>query len=88
MGEFGGLAKAPLFFYRIFGTNRLTSNDIVPSPKDSLRVVGNERCRDLAKNFQGHPTDCFCRIYVRKTCNRLKFSVREMSSRAFLIKIN
>ena len=25
---------------------------------------------------------------VRKTCNRLKFSVREMSSRAFLIKIN
>ena len=37
---------------------------------------------------QGHPTDCFGRISVRKTCNRLKFSVREMSSRAFLIKIN
>ena len=37
---------------------------------------------------QGHPTDCFGRISVRKTCNRLKFSVREMSSRASLIKIN
>ena len=38
--------------------------------------------------WQGHPTDCFGRISVRKTCNRLKFSVREMSSRAFLNKIN
>ena len=37
---------------------------------------------------QGHSTDCFGRISVRKTCNRLTFSVREMSSRAFLIKIN
>ena len=37
---------------------------------------------------QGHPTDCFGRISVRKTCNRLKFSVKEMSSRAFLIIIN
>ena len=37
---------------------------------------------------QGHPTDRFGRISVRKTCNRLKFSVREMSCRAFLIKIN
>ena len=37
---------------------------------------------------QGHPTDCFGRISVRKTSNRLKFSVWEMSSRAFLIKIN
>ena len=35
--------------------------------------------------IQGHPTDCFGGISVRKTCNRLKFSVREMSSRAFLI---
>ena len=26
---------------------------------------------------QGHPTDCFGGISVRKTCNRLKFSVRE-----------
>ena len=34
---------------------------------------------------QGHPTDRFGGISVRKTCNRLKFSVREMSSRAFLI---
>ena len=34
---------------------------------------------------QGHPTDRFGRISVQKTCNRLKFSVREMSSRAFLI---
>ena len=30
--------------------------------------------------------DCFGRISVRKTCNRLKFSVREMSSQAFVIK--
>ena len=34
---------------------------------------------------RGHPTDRFGGISVRKTCNRLKFSVREMSSRAFLI---
>ena len=38
------------------------------------------------RNFlQGHPTDRFGGISVRKICNRLKFSVREMSSRAFLI---
>ena len=36
-------------------------------------------------NKSGHPTDRFGGISVRKTCNRLKFSVREMSSRAFLI---
>ena len=29
--------------------------------------------------------DRFGGISVRKTCNRLKFSVKEMSSRAFLI---
>ena len=34
---------------------------------------------------QGHPMDRFSGISVRKTCNCLKFSVREMSSRAFLI---
>ena len=34
---------------------------------------------------QGLPTDRFGGISVRKTCNRLKYSVREMSSRAFLI---
>ena len=34
---------------------------------------------------QGYPTDRFGGMSVRKTCNRLKFSVREMSSRAFLI---
>ena len=34
---------------------------------------------------QQHPTDRFGGISVQKTCNRLKFSVREMSSRAFLI---
>ena len=39
----------------------------------------------LCNTLQGHPTDRFCGISVRKTCNRLKFSVREMSSRAFLI---
>ena len=37
---------------------------------------------------QGHTTDCFGRISVRKTCNRLNVSVWEMSSRTFLIKIN
>ena len=40
------------------------------------------------RDHKGHPTDCFGRISVRKTSNRLKFSVWEMSSRAFLIKIN
>ena len=35
--------------------------------------------------IQGHPTDRFGGISVLKTCNRLKFSVRKMSSRAFLI---
>ena len=46
-------------------------------------------CVILARYFsQGHPTDYFGRISVRKTCNRLKLSVREMSSRAFLVKIN
>ena len=42
----------------------------------------------IGRKPQGHPTDCFGGISVRKTCNRLKFSVREMLSRAFLIKIN
>ena len=36
-------------------------------------------------SLQGHPTDRFGGISVRKTCNHLKFSVREMLSRAFLI---
>ena len=36
-------------------------------------------------NSQGHPTECFSGISVRKTCKCLKFSVREMSYRAFLI---
>ena len=27
---------------------------------------------------QGHPTDCFGRISIRKTCNRLKFSVGDL----------
>ena len=34
---------------------------------------------------QGHPTDRFGGISVRKTYNRLKFLVKGMSSRAFLI---
>ena len=38
-----------------------------------------------AWQIQGHPTDRFGGISVRKTCNQLKFSVREMSSRDFLI---
>ena len=41
-------------------------------------------CR-LQASIQGHPTDRFGGISVQKTCNRLKVSVREMSSRAFLI---
>ena len=40
--------------------------------------------REIIKIIQGHPTDYFGRISVRKTSNRLKLSVREMSSRAFL----
>ena len=36
---------------------------------------------------QGDPTDCFGGISVRKTCNRLIFSVREMSYPAFLINV-
>ena len=43
---------------------------------------------DLNRRSKGHSTDCFGRISVRKTSDRLKFSVWEMSSRAFLIKIN
>ena len=39
----------------------------------------------LLKVIQGHLTDRFGGISVRKICNRLKFSVKEMSSRAFLI---
>ena len=35
--------------------------------------------------IQGHPMDRFGGISVQKTCNRLKFSVKEMLSRAFLI---
>ena len=37
------------------------------------------------REIQGHPKDRFGGISVRKTCNRLNFSVREMSSRACLI---
>ena len=43
------------------------------------------QCLMSGERFQGHPTDSFGGISVRKTCIRLKFSVREMSSRAFLI---
>ena len=39
----------------------------------------------LQASIQGHPTDRFSGISVRKTCICLKFSVREMSSRVFLI---
>ena len=59
-------------------------------------IVKELSIEDTAKNKEimrissdkGHPTDCFGRISVRKTSNRLKFSVWEMSSRAFLIKID
>ena len=50
-----------------------------------LLVCFNLALGTVCKSSQGHPTDRFGRISVRKTCNRLKFSVREMSSRAFLI---
>ena len=46
--------------------------------------AGNLLFSSLPK-YQDHPTDRFGGISVRNTCNRLKFSVREMSSRAFLI---
>ena len=49
----------------------------------SVVVVSSWKSKDT--NGQGHPTDRFGGISVQKTCNRLKFSVREMSSRAFLI---
>ena len=35
--------------------------------------------------YQGHPMDRCGGMSVQKTCNHLRFSVREMSSRAFLI---
>ena len=57
----------------------------------SLKTSRNRAAAILkisASVLQGHPTDRFGGISVRETCNRLKFSVREMSSRAFLIKIN
>ena len=64
-----------LLFYCIFVT------------KITNRIHAQEKYDELTyKNvlkYQGHPTDCFGKISVRKTCNRLKFSVREMSSRAF-----
>ena len=40
---------------------------------------------ESVSNYQGHPTDRFGGISVRETCYRLTFSVRELSSRAFLI---
>ena len=53
---------------------------------NSLTAHGNDFVfLPLSGLKQGQPTDLFGGISVRKTCNRLKFSVREMSSRAFLI---
>ena len=52
------------------------------SSNHSLRI---SPCSGINDSLQGHPTDFFGGISVRKTCNRLKFSVREISSRAFLI---
>ena len=48
-------------------------------------LCGCLKSSDCLVVLQGHPTDGFSRISVRKTCNRLRFSVKEMSSRAFLI---
>ena len=59
-----------------------------PGHKEGFHCNNTIGFSDSWEKYQGHPTDCFGRISVRKTCNRLKFSVREMSSRAFLIKIN
>ena len=52
------------------------------SSNHSLRI---SPCSGINDSLQGHPTDFFGGISVRKTCNRLKFSVRGISSRAFLI---
>ena len=42
----------------------------------------HETCHQSQSGLQGHPRDRFGGISVRKTCNRLKFSVtREMSFR-------
>ena len=46
----------------------------------TVQETGKQHCSN-----QGHPTDRFGGISVRKTSNRLKFLVREISSRAFLI---
>ena len=48
-------------------------------------VVIKSGDKETKITLQGYPTDRFGGISVRKTCNCLKFSVREMSSLAFLI---
>ena len=82
------------FLSRWYGNEQL---DICMGSADLKRKIFSPNVRKQQENCdtvlkavitQGHPADCFGRISVRKTCNRLKFSVREMSSRAFLIKIN
>ena len=50
-----------------------------------LLVLRSKKKKTVPNTAQGHPTDRFGGTSVRKTCNRLKFSVREISSRAFLI---
>ena len=53
-------------------------------PQSHMNLAVMINFRTSVEILQGHPTDRFGGISVRKTCNRLKFSVREMSSRAFL----
>ena len=72
----------------IDNTKVVLVNVYAPNDPNQQVVFLRELSNNVLSNYQGHPTDCFGRISVRKTCNRLKFSVREMSSRAFLIKIN
>ena len=61
--------------YKRIPVNNLFIRELLEtwSEVNFVDVIENEK-------HQGHPTDRFGGISVRKTCNRLKFSVREMSS--------
>ena len=72
----------------IFIKDRLCKLLIIEKEEFNLKKQLLEKTGEVSVSdyiTQGHPTDRFGGISVRKTCNRFKFSVREMSSRAFLI---
>ena len=50
----------------------------VVSAGDLAPVFNSEVSARRELTVQGHPTDRFGGISVRKTCNRLELSVREM----------